>query len=212
MIIAIDGPAGSGKGTLARKLAIHFKLPHLDSGKPYRYVALTADELGLEPTQNERLTTIVRNISTAVLDNPRLSSGRAGTLAAKYSKAKTVRDQITQFIRNFASGQGGAVVDGRDIGTVVLPKANIKLFVTASPEIRARRRFAELSSIGHEADYDSILKDLRDRDRADMERKIAPLVPAGDAHLLDTTDLNIEATFDAAIAIVKAAQREQRCG
>jgi len=211
MIVAIDGLAGSGKGTLARKLAIHLRLPHLDSGKLYRQVALLADDLGIDPSQTERLAALLEKLDVSDLDNPRLSSGRAGALAARYSKLSLVRDKISSLIRNFPRS-GGGVVDGRDIGTVVLPDANIKLYITASPEVRAQRRVAELRAIGHEVSFNSILDDLVERDRADIERTIAPLRPASDAHLLDTTHLSVDATFNAALAIIEAAELSSKRG
>jgi cytidylate kinase len=204
MIVAIDGPAGSGKGTLARKLSIFLGVPHLDSGKLYRYVALVADDLRIDP--------VIENLGTSDLDNPRLSSGRAGVLAAKYSKSPAVREKVTNLIREFSMKSHGCVVDGRDIGTIVLPNADLKLYVTASPETRARRRVAELHSIGHEASLEVILVELLERDRADMERKIAPLLPAPDAHLLDTTHLDIDAAFRAAVDIVEAVRTGREHG
>jgi CMP/dCMP kinase len=207
MIVAIDGLAGSGKGTLARKLSIHLHVPHLDSGKLYRYVALLGHDLQVQPSEIDKVGLLVSDLAISDLDNPRLSSGLAGALAAKYSPIPAVREKISGLIRDFAEHSKGAVIDGRDIGTVVLPHADVKLYVTASPEVRAMRRVAELRAIGHEASFDKIFEELKERDRADIEREISPLKPARDAHVLDTTRLDVDATFAAAVAVVEAARQ-----
>jgi cytidylate kinase len=210
MIIAIDGPAGSGKGTLGRKLAVYLELPFLDSGKLYRYVALVANDLNVDPNDNAGIERVLEEMSAERLDNPRLSSGIAGVLAAKYSKVPQVRDAITDAIRTFANRSEGAVIDGRDIGTVVLPSADVKLYVTAAPEVRACRRHRELISAGHTATYENILAEINSRDRADIERPVAPLKPAQDAYVLDTTHLGIDEAFSVALRVVEAARDEKQ--
>jgi len=206
MIVAIDGLAGSGKGTLARKLSVFLGVPHLDSGKLYRSVAITADDLGIGPDQTVELGPIIERLGASDLDNPRLSSGRAGALAAKYSKIPAVRAKILNVIRDFARRPDGCVVDGRDIGTVVLPNADLKLYLTARPEVRAQRRVSELRSMGHEISFETIFEELKERDHADMERKISPLLPAPDAFCLDTSNLDADGAFKAALQLVEQKQ------
>jgi cytidylate kinase len=204
MVIAIDGPAGSGKGTLARKLAAHFSMFHLDSGKLYRLVAVRAEERHVDLQNPDEIKSLFDNLKLEELENPRLSAHSVGTLAAKYSSDPMVRRCITGFIRQVAARiQSGIVVDGRDIGTVVLPDAAVKIFVTADIAERARRRLHEVNSTGQSASFNDILVDLGNRDRADIERKVAPLVRAPDAYLLDTTELDVEGAFRVAAALVE---------
>jgi len=205
MIIAIDGPAGSGKGTLARKLAAHYGAFHLDSGKLYRLTALRAEGKHVDLNLPKQIEAIFSDLKPSDLDNPQLSTHMAGTLAAKYSPHPIIRKYVNEFIRKMArESAAGIVVDGRDIGTVVLPNADVKLFVTAEVTERARRRLREISGTGQEGTYDQILADLINRDKADTKRKIAPLRPATDAHLLDNTNLDIEGSVMAAVRLIDA--------
>lgn len=204
MIIAIDGPAGSGKGTLARKLAAHYGAIHLDSGKLYRLTALRAEDKHVNLDLPKQVQNIFSDLKVDDLDNPNLSTHHAGTLAAKYSPHPVVRKYVTEFIRKLArESLKGLVVDGRDIGTIVLPDASVKLFVTADPRERARRRVKEMQGSGQQASIDQVLADLTSRDRADTKRKTAPLRQAVDAYLLDNTQLDVEAGLRAAIEIVE---------
>lgn len=206
LIIAIDGPAAAGKGTLSRKLAEHFKLPHLDTGLIYRATGQALLQVGL-PLDNEELATeAASNIDLANLDRTALSVHEIGEAASKVAVMPKVRAVLLQAQRDFAAK--GAVLDGRDIGTVVCPNADLKLFVTASPEIRAKRRFDEMIARGRDKDdvkYEDVLADLKIRDERDMNRKDAPLKPAQDAHLIDTSKMDIETAFLTALDLVKQA-------
>lgn len=206
LIIAIDGPAAAGKGTLSRKLAEHFKLPHLDTGLIYRATGQALLQVGL-PLDNEELATeAASNIDLANLDRTALSVHEIGEAASKVAVMPKVRAVLLQAQRDFAAK--GAVLDGRDIGTVVCPNADLKLFVTASPEIRAKRRFDEMIARGRDNDdvkYEDVLADLKIRDERDMNRKDAPLKPAQDAHLIDTSKMDIETAFLTALDLVKQA-------
>jgi cytidylate kinase len=209
MIIAIDGPAGSGKGTLSRKLAAHYGAVHLDSGKLYRLAALRVEDKHVDLDLPKQVEAIFKELTLSELDNPKLSTHLAGTLAAKYSPHPVVRKYVTEFIRRAARANGavgGLVVDGRDIGTIVLPDADVKLFVTASAQVRAKRRLHEIQVAGQVAAYEQILADLVSRDKADTKRKVAPLKAAADAHVLDNSHLDIDAGVEAAIAIVEAVR------
>ena len=201
-VIAIDGPAASGKGTLARNLATHYHLPHLDTGLTYRAVAdalLKANEL----LDNENTAIkIAKSLDFSQLDPDHLSNNEIGEAASKVAVMPGLRETLVAVQRQFAEQTNGAVLDGRDIGTVVCPDASVKLYIVASPEARAERRYREILSKGKTADYDKILADLIQRDERDMNRKQSPLKPAPDAHLLDTTKLSIESAFKAACAVV----------
>lgn len=201
-VIAIDGPAASGKGTLARNLATHYHLPHLDTGLTYRAVAdalLKANE----PLDNENTAIkIAKSLDFSQLDPDHLSNNEIGEAASKVAVMPGLRETLVAVQRQFAEQTTGAVLDGRDIGTVVCPDASVKLYIIASPEARAERRYREILSKGKTADYDKILADLIQRDERDMNRKQSPLKPALDAHLLDTTKLSIEGAFKAACAVV----------
>jgi cytidylate kinase len=203
MIIAIDGPAGSGKGTLAKRLAGHFGLPHLDTGLLYRAVALSLLDQGLPLTDASAAARVATSLDTARFDDPRLKGREMGDAASVVSAYGPVREALLDLQRRFAAQPGGAVLDGRDIGTVICPDADAKLFVTATPEERARRRHLELLSRNEAVEFEVILADMRRRDERDMTRSAAPLRPADDAAILDTTNLDAEAAFRAALGIVK---------
>ncbi|MFD1330880.1 (d)CMP kinase [Methylopila musalis] len=204
MIIAIDGPAASGKGTLARRIAAAYGLPHLDSGLLYRAVAWSLIARGVALEDAGQAEAAARGLDAAALGDPALRSEAAGAGASVVSAYPPVRAALLDFQRQFAATPPGAVIDGRDIGTVICPQAEVKIFVTASPEERARRRTRELLGRGEAVDEAAILADIRARDERDMNRSAAPLKPAADAALLDTTALDADAAFAAAAAIVDA--------
>jgi cytidylate kinase len=205
MIIAVDGPAASGKGTIARALARHYGLPHLDTGKLYRATGLAVRLAGLDPNDIAAATEAARNLDPALLDDPDLMSGENAQNASIVSAHPPVRAALLETQRAFAGQPGGAVLDGRDIGTVIAPHATAKLFVTASPECRADRRHRELAAKGDGADLAAVLADILARDARDSGRSTAPLRRADDAALLDTTELGIDAAVQRAIALVEAA-------
>jgi len=204
MIIAVDGPAASGKGTVARALAAHYGLPHLDTGLLYRAVGVSVARAGGDPDDPDDALAACA-FPDEWLADPELRSEAAGPLASRVSRHPGVRTALLERQRAFASQPGGAVLDGRDIGTVIAPDADAKLFVTASVEVRARRRHAELPGTSLE----SIAAELEARDRRDMERADAPLKQAEDADLLDTTDLSIGAAVQRAIALVDARLKDR---
>ncbi|WP_020181441.1 (d)CMP kinase [Methylopila sp. M107] len=210
MIVAIDGPAASGKGTLARRLAAHYGLPHLDSGLLYRAVAHRLSSLGGDLADADAAATVARALDVATLNDPALRGRHAGEGASVVSAHPGVRAALLDFQRDFAAMPPGAVIDGRDIGTVICPQAHVKIFVTASAEERARRRAAELAGRGEPVDREAILADIRRRDERDMSRAVAPLKAAEDAVTLDTTTLDADAAFKAALAIVEARAGERR--
>lgn len=205
MIIAIDGPAGVGKGTLAKRLARHYGLPHLDTGALYRAVGRDVLARGGDPADLGAATDAARALDPKTLDDVALRTERVGAAASVVAAIPEVRAALLDFQRNFARREPGAVLDGRDIGTVICPEAEVKLFVTASAEVRAERRLRELRERGLAADFDRILAEIRERDVRDSSRSTAPLRPAADAVLLDTSALDIEQAFAAALAIVEAA-------
>lgn len=195
ILIAIDGPAASGKGTLARRLAEHFGFDYLDTGSLYRAVGLKLIYSGQDPSDREAAMHAAESIDADDLSNPRLRQERIGQAASIVSAYPEVRGALLEFQRNFPRGRKGAVLDGRDIGTVVCPKADFKFFITASLEARAKRRWRELSGQGIEVVYESVLEDLKERDERDAKRAIAPLKPAADAVFVDTSELSAEAVF-----------------
>ncbi|MGZ8311857.1 MAG: (d)CMP kinase [Allosphingosinicella sp.] len=203
MIIAVDGPAASGKGTIARAVATHFGLPHLDTGLLYRAAALNLLETGGD-LDSEFAAARACDISQIDFANPELKSETVGGVASRISAYRLVREALLDRQRRFADRPDGAVLDGRDIGTVIAPHADLKLFVTASTEVRARRRFAELKRLGLDVHFPDVLADIRARDARDRDRESAPLVPADDAVLLDTSDMTISAAVQRAIALVEA--------
>ncbi|WP_294188798.1 (d)CMP kinase [uncultured Sphingomonas sp.] len=203
MIIAVDGPAASGKGTIAKALARHYHLPHLDTGLLYRAVAATVRRMELDP-EKEADAVAACDFDELTLADPGLRDDDVGQLASVVSAHPLVRAALLQRQKRFAHQEGGAVLDGRDIGTVIAPDALAKLFVRATPTIRAQRRHAELKNRGSGVSYDQVLADIRARDERDSSRSAAPLVPAADAALLDTSFLSIDASVAKAIALVEA--------
>jgi len=203
MIIAVDGPAASGKGTIARALAKRYGLPHLDTGLLYRAVAANLRRLELDPTI-EADAVAACDFDDHLLDDPELRSDEIGKLASIVSAHPLVRSALFHRQRRFAHQPGGAVLDGRDIGTVIAPDADAKLFIRATPMIRAKRRHAELRERGSQVSLDKVLADIRARDLRDSTRGVAPLIPADDAALLDTSFLSIDAAIQRAIALVEA--------
>ncbi len=202
MIIAIDGTAAAGKSTLARRIAQHYNLPHLDTGSLYRAVARDVIKAGQALTNVQGAAAAARHLDPATLADPNLrlkGNGEAASVVAAYPE---VRAELLSFQRSFAARPGGAVIEGRDIGTVVCPDAHAKIFVTASSHSRARRRFVELVGYGVETAEETVLREIEDRDRRDRERAVSPLRAAEDALLLDTTELDIEKAFAAAIDLI----------
>jgi len=213
MIIAIDGPAASGKGTLGKRLAAHFGLRHLDTGLLYRAVAKALADAGHPPDDRARAIAAARAVDPEGFDEAALKTHAVGEAASIVSAIPEVREALVAYQRAFAASPQGAVLDGRDIGTVIAPSADVKIFVTATPQERARRRTRELAASSLPADEAVVLADIRRRDARDMNRPVAPLRAAADAHLLDTTHLDIDAAVRAAIDIVKAARAgESRTG
>lgn len=208
MIIAIDGPAASGKGTLARRLAAHFDFAHLDTGSIYRAVGLKVVRLKGDPADGRVAVAAARTLSSSDLDDAALRTDEIAEAASKVAAIPEVRAVLLDFQREFAShppgGKAGAVLDGRDIGTVVCPDAEVKLFVTASLETRAQRRLKELRQGGVEAIHSAVLRDMQDRDARDRERDAAPLLPAEDAFALNTTELDADAAFKAALDFIRS--------
>lgn len=213
MIIAIDGPAAAGKGTLARRLAAHFDFAYLDTGALYRAVGLAVLRSGVDPSDREAAIVASQALNPRLLTDPDLRAEATGAAASRVATIPEVRANLLYFQKNFSKnppdGKKGAVLDGRDIGTVVCPEADLKLFVTASAEVRARRRYDELNARGETLDFSQILSDVVARDAQDRDRKDAPLRPAEDALLLDTTELDIDAVFLRAVAFAKERMQPQ---
>ena len=207
MIIAIDGPAASGKGTLAKKLAAHYRFRHLDTGLLYRAVALAVLSAGHKPTERDRAIAAAKTIDPATFDETALKRYDVGEAASVVSAVPEVRAALFDLQQNFAKAPPGVVLDGRDIGTVICPNAEVKIFVTASPEVRAYRRTMELRGRGEQADEKAVLADILARDERDRSRSAAPLVQAADAHLLDTSALDIDGSFKAALALVEKVRK-----
>jgi cytidylate kinase len=203
MIVTIDGPAASGKGTLARRIADHFKLPHLDTGLIYRAVADRVLAQGRSIDDVEAAVAAAVAVDLGKLDRERLGGAVLGEAASRVATVPEVRAALIRLQQDFARRPGGAVLDGRDAGTVICPEAEVKIFVTATPQARASRRHRELAARGERVSHDEVLADIRRRDARDQGRAVAPLKPASDAILLDTTDLDIEAAFQEALKIVR---------
>jgi CMP/dCMP kinase len=210
MIIAIDGPAASGKGTLGKRLAAHYGLRHLDTGIIYRAVAHSLMSRGADLKDEASAVSAALGLDPATFDDPALKSHDVGTAASVVSAIPAVRAALVEFQRQFAGRPPGAVLDGRDIGTVICPNADVKIFVVADPKVRARRRTLEARSRGEAADEATILADILARDERDQSRAVAPLKPAEDAYLLDNSHLDIEGGVRAAIDIVEAVRAGRR--
>jgi cytidylate kinase len=210
MIIAIDGPAASGKGTLARRLAEHYGYRHLDTGVIYRAVAHALMSQALDLRDETAAVRAAQSLDPATFDDPALKSHDVGSAASIVSAIPGVRAALLEFQRQFAAKPPGAVLDGRDIGTVICPDAEVKIFVVADPKIRAHRRTLEARARGEAADEAAILADILARDERDQNRAVAPLKPAKDAYLLDNSHLDIEGGVRAAIDIVEAVRAGRR--
>jgi cytidylate kinase len=205
-VITVDGPAASGKGTIASRLAHHYGLPMLDTGLLYRAIGVLSQRAGVDLDDAAAATTIARTLAVEQLSDPEFRTRAAGELASRVAVHPQVRLALRELQTAFARQPGGAVLDGRDQGTVICPEAPAKLYVTASPEVRAERRWKQLVAQGEPVAYDDILADIRIRDARDGGREASPMKPAPDAVLLDTSQLTIEQAADAARRIVEAAR------
>jgi cytidylate kinase len=205
-VIAIDGPAASGKGSIAARLGETLGLPVLDTGLLYRAVGVAVERAGGDLDDEAAAARAARELRPEDLDSEALRTRQAGEAASRVAVHRAVRSALLDFQRAFAAHEPGAILDGRDIGTVVVPDAACKLFITASPEVRARRRYEQLREQGDPATYEAVLEDIRRRDDRDAGRVAAPMRRAADAVLLDTTDLSIYLAFDAALRIVEASR------
>ncbi|MBB4143701.1 (d)CMP kinase [Rhizobium rhizoryzae] len=203
-IIAIDGPAAAGKGTLSRKIADTYGFHHLDTGLTYRATAKALLDAGLPLDDEAVAEKMACEVDLAGLDRSVLAQHHIGEAASKIAVMPSVRRALVEAQRAFSNREPGTVLDGRDIGTVVCPQAQVKLYVTASPDVRARRRHDEIIANGGSADYEAIFEDVKKRDERDMGRADSPLKPADDAHLLDTSEMSIEAAFQAAKILIDA--------
>jgi CMP/dCMP kinase len=210
MIIAIDGPAASGKGTLGKRLAHHYGYRHLDTGVIYRAVAKAMMDLGAELTDEARAVAVAMELDPEKFGDPVLKTQKVGDAASVVSAIPAVREALVNFQRHFADGPPGAVLDGRDIGTVICPHADVKIFVVADPKVRARRRTLEAEARGEDADEALVLADILKRDERDQNRAVAPLKAAADAYLLDNSQLDIEGGVRAAIDIIEAVRAGRR--
>ena len=204
-VVAIDGPAAAGKGTLSRRIAETYGFQHLDTGLTYRATAKALLDAGLPLDDEQVAEEMARELDLGGLDRSVLSRHEIGEAASKIAVMSSVRRALVEAQQAFSRREPGTVLDGRDIGTVVCPHAPVKLYVTASPEVRARRRFDEIIAGGGEADFEAIFADVKKRDERDMGRADSPLRPADDAHLLDTSEMSIEAAFQAAKSLIDAA-------
>jgi cytidylate kinase len=202
MIIAVDGPAASGKGTLAQRLAGHFGIPYLETGLLYRAAGLAVLRAGGDPADEQTAARAAEGLDLGLVHDPETRSEAAGNAASLVSGVPAVRQALLDHQRRLAAQPGGAVLDGRDIGTVVCPDADAKIFITAPAELRAERRFRQLREQGHPAIYAEILRDMKARDERDSRRAVAPLEPAVDAFVLDTGRLDAEQVFAQALAFI----------
>lgn len=205
MIIAIDGPTASGKGTVAAGVAKHYGLKRLDTGSLYRAVGLAVLDAGGDPADPAAAVAAARVLDLASIDESRIRSSAVGLAASKVAAIPAVREALRIAQRAFAADPAGAVLDGRDIGTVICPDADVKLFVTAALAARTERRLRELRNRGEQISFEELQGQIAERDRRDIERADSPLYQAADAHLLDTTDLSIEGAVEAACRIIDAA-------
>jgi cytidylate kinase len=205
-VIAVDGPAASGKGTIATRLAALYGYPVLDSGLLYRAVGVRLLAEGGDLSDMAHATRVAETLDPATLENPEVRTRAAGEAASRVAAYTPVREALRAFQRSFAAQEPGVVIDGRDIGTVIAPHAEAKLFVTASPEVRATRRWKQLTGQGEDVTFEDILADIRIRDERDSARSDSPMVIADDAVLLDTTEMDIDRAFDAARRIVETAR------
>lgn len=207
-VIAIDGPAASGKGTLARRLADHFGYAHLDTGSLYRAVGLKVLRRGDDPADPEAAGKAARELTPAELDDPELRTDATANAASKVAAIPAVRQALLEFQRGFAhdppDGRAGAVLDGRDVGTVVCPDADVKFFVQASLEVRAERRLKELRERGSDVIHSAVLRDMQERDARDSDRAVAPLKPAEDAIVIDTSEMTADEVFRKALSAIEA--------
>lgn len=204
LIITVDGTAASGKGTLAAKLAEKYSFEHLDTGIYYRAAAFKMMNEKVDFGNKEEIIESIKSIDNLDVSESFLLSEEVGSCASKIAVIQEVRDSLNYFFRCYVNIKGSVVVDGRDIGTVVFPKAQIKLYVTATPEVRAERRFKQLQNSGKSIIYDDILEDLKVRDERDSNRKVAPLRPASDAIYIDTSNLDASSVLDLAISLTSA--------
>src|SRR6516225_7415799 len=212
MIIAVDGPAASGKGTLGRRLAAHYGLRHLDTGLIYRAVAKALLDVGHALDDVEQAVNAAKSLDPSIFDETELKRHAVGEAASVISAIPQLRAALLAFQHEFGRTPPGAVLDGRDIGTVVFPDAEVKIFLTATADVRAHRRAVELREAGNRVDEAEVLADIQRRDERDTKRSVAPLKPAREAHLLDTTHLDIDAAFRAAIDIVEAVRAGRKRG
>ena len=210
MIVAIDGPAASGKGTIARRLAAHYRLPHLDTGLLYRATAASLIQADKALSDVEAAVAAARSLGLMEFDEETLRGARMGEAASVVAAMPEVRAALVKAQRDFAARPSGAVLDGRDIGTVICPKADVKIFVTASPAARAQRRALELMRRGEKIDYAAVLADIARRDARDAGRADAPMRPADDAVTLDTTRLDIDQSFARAVEIIESRLRNAK--
>ena len=208
MIIAVDGPLASGKGTIARALALQLGLAHLDTGSLYRATGVAVIDAGLDPeADTDRVADLARYLDIAAIDEDRIRTAEAGAMASRVAAIPRVREALYELQRSFATQPGGAVLDGRDIGTVICPDADVKLYVTADPQTRARRRWQELVDRGEDIAFETVLDMTLERDKRDAERADAPMKPAENATLLDTSELSIDAAVAEALRIVENRQK-----
>lgn len=210
LVIAVDGPAASGKGTLSRRLAAHFGLRYLDTGSLYRAVALVALDECLDLADEDAIAQLASGLDESLLEDERLREPGVGEAASKIASLSAVRAALLSYQRKFAEQRPGAVLDGRDIGTIVCPDADVKLFVTASTDVRAERRFNELIAAGKAVTLAEIRDEIERRDARDASRSAAPLTQSIDAHLLDTTNLDIEAAMNAAVSLINKTISEKK--
>jgi cytidylate kinase len=206
MIIAVDGPLASGKGTISRAISQHLGIPHLDTGSLYRATGLALIDAKADPTDADRAGELAANLDIDAIDETRIRTAEAGLVASKIAALPQVRDALFKLQRDFALQPGGAVLDGRDIGTVICPDADVKIYVVADAETRARRRWKELVAEGQDISYENMLAQTLERDARDANRTDAPMRAADDATLLDTSTLSIDAAVAEAVRLVEMRQ------